>query len=502
MATTGSFNGNCTIALSDNTSRSEISWFRMNCEYNVDAVPGEQAYSVKVRVRLVSDYEMNYSSLKTKLNITVDDQSQSEIGAPEMSLSGYGSGGIGPWTDWFEYKYYVGEAKSTINISVMLDLSGITGIISGSSGGPDYESRPGYHFREFNASTSIDVSGIVIGRPPVLTSLENNNKYNNPATGVQNGVSASTNSLSIKANVSDWGDPTATLHWSCSGKSGTSSSATFNVTGLSAGTSYTVSVYLSNSIGSSETKTITIRTRYAAPVVNISLDSVDLEQLIFDWTSDKDLKSTEYKIDSGSWVQLGQTGRSGTFTAQWFDPKTAHTIHFRGTSTNALDALLSAEKSASGTTHDRAHITAIGECTFGLNISVTIKSESDKQLKVEIWTEGNSLTPRFTFDNIGIGDRTWTFAPTQDQLDKMYRCYPKANTIPIHFKVTTHGEWKDWQDSQQDKTLTLTGIAKTAHVGDSSNKPRRCQIWVGDSSNKPRRAVGWVGVNGQAHRTI
>ena len=359
---------------------------------------------------------------------------------------------------------------------------------------------------EMHIVQTISLTAPEAGNPPAQPTLTNNNKYNNPATGIQNGVSASTTSLTIGVSTSDWGKPDeAKIYWSCNngGGSGNLNKASqFTISGLKPGTTYKVDVYLANSKGNSATSSITIRTRNAIPVVNITLNSVDLEQLIFNWTSDKDLKSTEYKIDNGSWVQLGQTGRSGTFTAQWFDPKTTHTIHFRGTSTNALDALLSVEKSASGTTHDRAHITAIGECTFGLNISVTIKSESNKQLKVEVWTEGNSLTPRFTFDNIGIGDRTWTFAPTQDQLDQMYRCYPKSNTIPIHFLLTTHGEWKDWEDNQQDETLTLTGIAKTAHIGDNSNKPRRCQAWVGDETNTPRRAVIWVGVDDQARRTI
>lgn len=359
---------------------------------------------------------------------------------------------------------------------------------------------------EMKIVQTIPLTAPEAGNKPATPTLSNNNKYNNPSTGVQNGVSASTTTLTIGVSTTDWGKPdTGSIHWSCNngGGSGTvGTSSQFTISGLKAGTSYTVTVYLSNSKGSSGSASITIRTRHNPPSVSISLSQRDLEKLIFKWSSDKDLKSTQYKIDNGSWTSLGQTGKSGTFTTQWFDPKTTHTIHFRGTSTNTLDALLSAEDSASGTTHDRAHITNIGTCTFGVNIAVTIQSESNKQIKIEVWVEGNGLTPRFTFDNIGTGNRTWTFAPTQAQLDQMYRCYPKANTIPIHFRITTHGEWKDWQDIQQDRTLTLTGIAKTAHVGDSSNKPRRCQVWVGDSSNKPRRAVCWVGVDGQAHRTI
>lgn len=508
---TGSFSTNtCQLDRTAHTGLDYITFITMQVDYTIAPSSDKTKYIVTIYVSLISSV-MNWSGGRSFLTVkcngkTPEEGTRIHVGLP--LTSSIDSSMTGPYTFSFP-----SNTVDSVNMEVSIDFKrdnaanwGTTCSICGSPNGPGYKSSHDAgiqaHMTGMSASKSIDVTSIPLGKKPELTSLENNNKYNNPATGVQNGVSASTNSVSVKANVKDWGEPTATLYWSCAGKSGNTTLSTFTISGLSPGTSYTVSVYLQNTTGSSATKTITIRTRYAAPVVNITLDSVDLEQLIFDWTSDKDLKSTEYKIDNGSWTSLGQTGRSGTFTAQWFDPKTTHTIHFRGTSTNALDALLSAEKSASGTTHDRAHITAIGECTFGINIAVTIQSESDKQLKIEVWTEGNSLTPRFTFNNIGTGNRTWTFAPTQDQLDQMYRCYPKANTIPIHFRVTTHGEWKDWQDTQKDKTLTLTGIAKTAHVGDSSNKPRRCQIWVGDSSNKPRRAVGWVGVNGRAHRTI
>lgn len=475
------------------------SWIDAQFRIQVDYNDTKTAYAVKVYACINARGQMHWSG-DAKLVVTCNGDTEEVPVNYKMWADNPEQAGLGGWDGPASFEFGA-PGDITLNFSTLqIDLTPTTG----TNGRPGvYHQGDGGNIQYFTMHDySIDVSAIPLGKKPALTSLENNNKYNNPATGVQNGVSASTTSLSIKANVSDWGDPTAKLYWKCGSKSGTSTSATFNITGLSPGTSYKVSAYLKNDIGSSETKSITIRTKHNAPVVSITLDDVDLEQLIFNWSSDKSLKSTEYKIDGGSWVSLGQTGTSGTFTAQWFDPKTTHTIYFRGTSTNALDALLSSQKSASGTTHDRGHIVSIGDCTFGLNIELDIESESDKQLKIEVWTEGNGLSPRFTYDNIGSRDRTWTFVPTQDQLDQMYRCYPKSNTIPIHFLLTTHGEWKDWEDDQQNKTLTLTGIAKTAHVGDNSNKPRRCQVWVGDSSNKPRRAVGWIGVDGQSRRTI
>lgn len=469
--------------------------FRIMVDYNST----KTAYAISVYGCINSRGEMHWSG-DAALVATCNGKT-SRVPVNYRMYSSYPEGsGLGGWDGPATFEFGA-PGDLSLNFKLTIDLTPTTG----DNGRPGvYHRSDGGNITAFTLSSySIDVSAIPLGKKPELASIVNNNKYKNPATGVQDLVSASTNSIAIKANVTDWGEPTATLEWSCGNKSGSTSSSTFTVTGLSAGTSYTIKVYLTNSIGNSETKSITIRTRHNIPVVTISLSDVDLEQLIFNWTSDKELKSTEYKIDNNSWVSLGQTGKSGTFTAQWFDPKTTHTIYFRGTSTNALDALLSNEKNASGTTHDRAHITNIGDCIFGLTISIDIESESDKQLKMEIWTEGNDLTPLFTFDNIGVGNRTWIFDPTQDQLDQMYRCYPYENNIPIKFLLTTHGEWKDWEDDQQDRTLILTGIAKTAHIGDESNKPRRCQVWVGDESNKPRRVVCWVGDESRkARRTI
>jgi len=499
MATTGNFTINNTIAYSDGSYPETISWFRLRVEYNIDAVPGEQAYNVKIRCRLEADYDMRYSSLKTELSVSVDNSVSTLVGSPVMNMWSGGSGAIGDYTDWFSYKYPVTESKQTLTINVFLDLSKIYGSNSKQPGGPDYVNRPPYHFREFKGGYQVDVSGIVIGRKPALESLENNNKYNNPESGLQQNVSASTNSISIKINSSDWGDPAATAYWTCAGKSGNTKSSTFSITGLNPGTSYTISVYLSNNIGSSSTKTITIRTRNNKPITTLEVIRSDLEKMVLKWTSDKNLGNVQYKIDNGTWNRLSQTGTSGTFEAKWFEPNTTHTIYFWGRATSAYDSLEASTISKQGTTLDKAHITSIGSCIFGKSINIEIESESTKQLQLEIWTEGNSLSPRFTFT---VSKGQFTFNPTQDQLDKMYRCYPKSNKIPIYFLLTTKGEWKNWNDTQQEKSLQLTGIAKTAHIG-VNKSPRRCQVWWGDKNNTPHRAVMWVGDrNNNAMRTI
>lgn len=363
-------------------------------------------------------------------------------------------------------------------------------------GGLLWDSHPQYIVRrsetETPVSTTVDQLPPLLS-PPTISNLVNNNPYNN-----QSGISASTNSISLKWDST--GDAIATSWYKVGNNAWVQLSAvtTCVIPNLSPGTSYTIQVQCSNAAGDGNVLSITVRTRHEAPVVSLSLDSVDLETLTFDWSSNKDLGSTQYKIDSGEWTNLGQTGKGGTFTTKWFDPKTKHTIYFRGVSTSTYDSLSSNESNASGTTYDRAHIQSIGDCTFGVKIDLQLSSESNKLLKLKIWTEGNSRTPEFVFDSISKG--AFTFTPTQDQLDQMYKCFTNTNSIPIHFLLTTHGDWKDWNDTQSDKSLQLTGIAKTAHIG-INNKPRRAQVWQG-VDDKPRRAVAWQGVDNKPRRCI
>ena len=269
---------------------------------------------------------------------------------------------------------------------------------------------------------------------------------------------------------------------------------------------------MQNSIGSTDWKSLTIRTRYEPPEISLPSHTVDLECFTINWESTKPLKSLSYKIsdvagstDLCDWTAIAITSgdTSGTFETcvddVWMYPKTEYMITFKGVSTDEYDYLDSNQPTLTDTTFDRSHITNTSSCIFGLPVDITIVGESEKLHNLKIWTEGNSLTPTFTFDGIEKG--YYTFTPTQDQLDQMYRSIPNTgNTVPIHFLLTTHGDHLDWEDTQFDTTLTLTGIAKTAHVGDESNKPRRCQVWVGDENNKPRRVVMWVGDSDQKPR--
>lgn len=359
----------------------------------------------------------------------------------------------------------------------------------------------------------IPGTDLTFGEAPRMDNLTNSNPYNN-----KNAISASENSITLTWTGS-WGDPKGTTYYSLDGGSYTSTSSnTFTLSGFKAGTTHNISVKVENEMGTSGPLSITVRTLYDLPNVTHTIVP-DLEEFIIDWVSNRPLESLTcdvYKILDQSTiphkkkrvitynVPITSGDTSGTFKTCdlppypekegncVLEPKTLYEVLVYGVATVEYD-----DRSFTLThpylyTLDRSHITAISACTFGLPIDITIEGESEKHHKLKIWTEGNDLLPTFVFDDLEKG--VYTFNPTQEQLDKMYRSIPNTgNTVPIHFLVTTHGDHLDYDDQQVDKTMTLTGIAKTAHVGDASNNPRRCQVWIGDANNNPRRVVMWVG---------
>lgn len=235
------------------------------------------------------------------------------------------------------------------------------------------------------------------------------------------------------------------------------------------------------------------------PVLTLKYASRTLDTLTFNWTSDKPLGSSQYRIDSGSWINSG-TGTSGTITIDKLTPNTDYTVEFKGVSTAAYGSLSSSNvPSASGVTLDMARIIGISDCIFGSGITINIDKAVTNDTKLAISTFGNNLSPEFIID---VTAGTNTFIPTQAQLDQMYRCFSNSNSIPLYFNLKTIGQWKEWFDDEEQKSLELTGNAKTAHVGGKNNEPRRAQTWIG-IGDKPRRAIVWVGdINNKPRRCI
>ena len=561
------------------------SW--ITAEFRIVITPDGTSYRADIYTRLYAEYYMQWNgegTLKVNIDWTgTDGAKKTYSNSIQTKTPLQGSGQQSNWNGPLTFTGISAVGAKSLNFNIDLDLLRTTCANHGTLSGPDYERSSGSdtHFQHFYLTKSINVEQIPLVTKPTISSLTNNNKFNDQA-----GVSASTDSISLKWTHSGGDAPTESYYRI--GTSGswtkTSSTTSHTVTGLTSGTSYTIYVYSKNSAGDSGTLNITVRTKYSQPTISsltntnkyndqagvsastnsislqwthsggdaptesyykigdsgswtktsnitshtitgltagtsytiyvyskntdassgnlsitvrtlsaqgavtLSLSSRDLESLTFNWSSDKELASTQYKIDSGSWTNLSQTGKSGTFTAKWFDPNTTHTVYFKGVSTT--DSITTNEISASGTTYKIAQINSVADCIFGSDISMEVASESNKQIDLKVTVTGSdNSTSSFTFENISKG--THVYSPTQNELDAVYKKFTNSNTIPISFTLTTVGDNKSWTGTATQKDLQLTGIAKTAHIG-VNGTPKRAQAWVG-VNNTPKRAVVWIG---------
>lgn len=465
------------------------SW--ITAEFRIVITPDGTSYRADIYTRLYAEYYMQWNgegTLKVNIDWTgTDGAKKTYSNSIQTKTPLQGSGQQSNWNGPLTFTGISAVGAKSLNFNIDLDLLRTTCANHGTLSGPDYERSSGSdtHFQHFYLTKSINVEQIPLVTKPTISSLTNNNKFNDQA-----GVSASTDSISLKWTHSGGDAPTESYYRI--GTSGswtkTSSTTSHTVTGLTSGTSYTIYVYSKNTDASSGNLSITVRTLSAQGAVTLSLSSRDLESLTFNWSSDKELASTQYKIDSGSWTNLSQTGKSGTFTAKWFDPNTTHTVYFKGVSTT--DSITTNEISASGTTYKIAQINSVADCIFGSDISMEVASESNKQIDLKVTVTGSdNSTSSFTFENISKG--THVYSPTQNELDAVYKKFTNSNTIPISFTLTTVGDNKSWTGTATQKDLQLTGIAKTAHIG-VNGTPKRAQAWVG-VNNTPKRAVVWIG---------
>lgn len=346
----------------------------------------------------------------------------------------------------------------------------------------------------YNAFSSITTT-----TPPQISNLKNTNPYNS-----QQNVSASTTSISVSWTQS--GGSTATYgQYSLNGGSswtnfGSSPYTSGTISGLTPGTNYSVDIRSGNAAGTSNSLHMSIRTRHNAPVVTITGITAELEALNVSWSSDKDMESVQYQLNgtSGEWVTSGNTGKSGTFRIPNLNYNTEYTVYLRGTSTSTYDSLLSNTVNSSERTLDISHITNISNIIFGMSFTVTIVAESDNDMSLRIWTEGNERVAEVTYTPT---ERSNIITFTQDQLDEIYKTYPMANTVEVHFVLSTIGENTIYDDEQEDTVITLTGIARTAHIGMGSIPKRadafigtltgtkRCVVWIGDEDGTPRRCI-------------
>lgn len=229
------------------------------------------------------------------------------------------------------------------------------------------------------------------------------------------------------------------------------------------------------------------------PTLTVSIASQEAESIYMNWKSD--LAISEVQIYDSTNTNLLRSvvvdsKKTGTVYMDKLVANTSYTYYLRVKTTAGV---WSDKKSISAKTKSVAALTSSADLTFGTSLSVS--KTNDSGLNDDLYFYVNDTFIK-KVENIG---NSVTVSFTDSELDTMYKLFGNKNTASTKVLILTKGETQNYS-SYRIGTLTLTGIAKTAHIG-VNQRSKRGMVWIG-VNKVPKRAVVWIGVNGTPKRCI
>lgn len=398
------------------------------------------------------------------------------------------------------------------------------------------KSKPTYiYYYCFNSYGSVspgesgypapDDSGFVCTIPallsaPYMGTLVNANKKKNSDGSEDSGVSAASNSITVRGDL-DSGSDDATYWKSCrtippylndydhrtsygdvTDPHGRYCIDTFK-SGITPRTTYTIYVYPGNSAGEQDVaKYINIRTLSDPPTVTVKSTSKTLNSVTFNYSSNYSLNKIfyKYKIGDGNWSSEQSQSASGTTGSITLYTEPNTTVHIKVYGQEDLDNQKASEptnESSSCTTYDKAY-TKVQDNIIHNNgaISISTINPSGNELTFQI-LDGNDII----FSQAVTKDTT-SISLSEDQWDNIYKRYGNNNSKSYTVKIITtadSGHNPSSYEATDTRTITLTGMQKTTHVGASG--PKRAMVWYSENGVM-KHAVVWVGAGGGTKRTI
>ena len=360
---------------------------------------------------------------------------------------------------------------------------------------------------------------------PEMGELYNDNKYVDSDGVTHADVSASTNSITIRS-AQTGGSYRDTWHTYINGpgRSDTYSytdgdyfSGPYDVFhNLAPRTTYTLKAYMSNSAGDScdnpwdDAPTLTIRTRSEAPVLAFNSEAPEthtLNSVTFNWVSTLSLKTIYYhmKIDPNSnWgpdvSQVISNQSSGSITLNQIEPNTTVYIEIWGV--EDFDGIVSEKIYGQSTTFNFGMANIQSDIIHNNgNMTIDVNNPSGNNIVFQI-LDGDTVIHEQPLNRDAYGYYPNTFSLTEDEWDTIYKRYGNDNSKVYTVRIVTdadpgHNTSKYY--AADTRTITLTGIQKTAHIGHDG--PKRAMVYMGGENNSIKRAVVWVGNSGPK-RTI
>ena len=227
------------------------------------------------------------------------------------------------------------------------------------------------------------------------------------------------------------------------------------------------------------------------PTVSVSIKSQEVESASITWKSDIAVDRARLYDANGNIITTVtvDSKKTGTLTATGLSPGNSYTfkVAVRSTSNKWSD-----KKSINVKTTSTSSITSSVDLIFGNSLPVTKTNNTGLVDDLYFYVNNTLITSK---SNVG---NKYTLSFTQTELDTMYKLFGKGNTATTKLTIVTKGA-TDYSTSKTG-TLTLTGIAKTVHVG-VGKTPKRGMIWVG-VKKVPKRGVIWTGTSSGPKRGI
>lgn len=201
-------------------------------------------------------------------------------------------------------------------------------------------------------------------------------------------------------------------------------------------------------------QTVTLDTipRYAS-ITSFSSTGQTLNTASFKWSTNVNCSKIEYKIGSGSYVNLNQTGTSGTFTVSGLSPSTNYKFKLRVTRSDS--GLKTESSEVSVTTQAIATITTASD--FNIGTSPTIKFSNPSGKAIAVYMEMDSGNTNISNGVYTVTGRT-EYQFTNVNNSAIYSSIPNANSKSIRYVIRTTEGSNNYYSS----------VTKTAYVVNSN----------------------------------
>ena len=225
------------------------------------------------------------------------------------------------------------------------------------------------------------------------------------------------------------------------------------------------------------------------PNISASIRSQRSEEIDINWSSNI--------LCNQVWCQYGNTiqkfnvnAKSGYVTFTNLKPNTSYTMKVWVRSSGAN--LWSDCKNLNAKTTDVTKLNTGADLIFGSYLVIKKTNNTGYKDDLYFFVNNKLITSKKSIPN------SYTLNFTQAELDSMYKLFGTKNTATTKVRIVCNG--KSQYTNEKTGVLTLTGNAKTVHIG-INGSVKRGKVYIGDNK-VAKKAVVWIGVGNTPRRSI